>query len=86
MSFLKKIFAKKPPPPAKPAPTSAPQAPSAKGISPDTSPKQVIQYVFQQLAASKSRSDLLADLKQCGFHSKTAEEYVSLVEKTMFKR
>jgi len=86
MSFLKKIFGKKPAPPAKPTSTSAPQSPSTKGISPDTSPKEVIQHIFQQLAASKNRSDVLADLKQRGFHSKTAEEYVALVEKTMFKR
>jgi hypothetical protein len=87
MGFLKKIFGKKPAPPAKPAPPSASKAPPGKGVSPDSSsPKEVVQHVFQQLAASKSRNDVLADLKQRGFHSQTAEEYVALVEKTMFNR
>ena len=54
-------------------------------ITVDSSPKEVINYIFQQMATGINRDDLLQDLAQRGFHKKTAEEYVDLVNKTMFK-
>tara|TARA_Y100000588_G_C14024698_1_gene825856 strand:+ start:566 stop:685 length:120 start_codon:yes stop_codon:yes gene_type:complete len=37
------------------------------------------------MATGTTRDDLLDDLAQRGFHKKTAEEYIDLVNKTMFK-
>ena len=95
MRFLKNLFGKKPAP-AKKKDSSADDIRTAleddsspasgKEISAQSSPKEVIHYVFQQLASRTSRDQLRADLVQHGLHRQTAEEYIALVEKTLFKR
>ncbi len=95
MSFLKSLFGKKPVP-AKKKDSAADEirtaleedssSASGKEISAQSSPKEVIQYVFQQLVSRMSRDQLRDELVQRGLHRQTAEEYISLVEKTLFKR
>jgi len=96
MSFLRNLFGKKPAPSKKAPDADDPAADDigaaradespVEEITPDrSSPKDVVRYVFQQLATGKTRNRLQADLVQRGFHRKTAEEYIDLVEKTMFK-
>ena len=76
MSFLKSLFGKKPAP-AKKKDSAADEvgttleddSPPASGkeISAQSSPKEVMQYVFQQFASRTSRDQLRADLVQRGY-------------------
>ena len=87
MGLLKKLFGKKSPPPQKAAApaSAAPPAADADGVTPDSPPKAVVNYVFQQMATGATRDSLRDDLVGRGFHKKTADEYIDLVGKTMFK-
>jgi len=60
-------------------PTSGPRDESA-------SAKEVVRYIFDQLAKGTSRDAVRDDLKARGFSKQSAEDYIELVEKTMFKR
>lgn len=85
MGLLKKLFGKKSV--EKKGATKKVTVPQKTkiAITVDSSPKEVVNYIFQQMATGTNRDGLLADLAQRGFHKKTAEEYVDLVSKTMFK-
>ena len=90
MGLLKKLFGKETPPKGK-ATAAAKTAPTSSGnadkdaITPAASPKEVVNYVFNQMATGTDQNDIQRDLTQRGFHKKTATEYIDLVQKTMFK-
>ncbi len=50
------------------------------------SAKEVVRYIFDLLAKGTPRDAVLDDLKMRGFSSQSANDYIGLVEKTMFKR
>ena len=85
MGLLKKLFGKKSAQKKGATKKSTVPQKTKIAITVDSSPKEVINYIFQQMATGINRDDLLQDLAQRGFHKKTAEEYVDLVNKTMFK-
>ena len=90
MGLLRKLFGKETPPRGKvtaaekTAPTSSGNA-ATDAITPAASPKEVVNYVFNQMAIGTGQDDIQRDLTQRGFHKKTATEYIDLVQKTMFK-
>ncbi len=85
MGLLKKLFGKKSPSKKTSTKSTAPPKAAGTSITADSSPKEAVNYIFQQMATGTTRDDLLDDLAQRGFHKKTAEEYIDLVNKTMFK-
>ena len=52
----------------------------------NAAPKQVLRYIFAQLASSRAPDDLAQELIRRGFARKTANSYIALIQKTMFGR
>lgn len=70
-----------------PAPTKkAAKAPAGGPRGESASAKEVVRYIFDQLAKGTSRDAVRDDLKARGFSPQSANDYIELVEKTMFNR
>ena len=50
------------------------------------SPKEVLKYIFQQLLSGTPPDELHKDLVRRGFARKTADSYIDLIQKVIFKR
>jgi hypothetical protein len=50
-----------------------------------SSPKQVCRYIFQQMVAGRSASQLQTELQERGFKAAVADTYIHLIRVTMFK-
>lgn len=79
MGFFRKLFGKKQAPPP---PKAAPPADDGD----DASAKDVVHHVFDELAKGRSHDQIRADLVAQGLSKKNANDFIDLVEKTMFKR
>ena len=73
MGFFRKLFGKK---------QAAPPADDGD----DASAKDVVRHVFDELAKGRSHDQIRADLVAQGLSKKNANDFIDLVEKTMFKR
>ena len=54
-------------------------------LSVKSSPKQVCRYIFQQMVAGRSPTQLQTKLQERGFKAKIADTYIQLIRVTMFK-
>jgi hypothetical protein len=85
MGIFETLFGKKKRDTAAPKKVAAKSAASGpRGDS--ASAKEVVRYIFDQLAKGTAREAVRQDLKSRGFSSQSANDYIELVEKTMFKR
>ncbi len=78
MGFLRRLFGNKGKPPT-------PKAPAADNRS-DASAKDVVRQVFDELARGRSHDQIRQALIAQGLSMKNADDYIALVEKTMFNR
>jgi len=78
MGIFSRLFGKKQPP--------VPEAPPATKDMADASVKDVVRHVFDELARGRPRDQIRSELIARGLSRKNAEDYIDLVEKTMFKR
>ena len=78
MGILSRLFGKKQP--------AAPGAPPPAKDMADASVKDVIRHVFDELARGRPRNQIRSELIARGLSRKNTDDYIDLVEKTMFKR
>ena len=79
MGFFSSLFGKKKTD-AKPKPSPS------ETDSEDASAKDVVRHIFDELARGRSRDQICEELVSQGLSKKYANDYIDLVEKTMFKR
>jgi hypothetical protein len=78
MGFFSKLFGKKKAP-------AAPKATPPDDSGEDASAKDVVRHIFDELIKGRSRDQICQELVAQGLSKKNADDYIDLVEKTMFK-
>tara|TARA_B100000686_G_C16439758_1_gene786359 strand:+ start:453 stop:692 length:240 start_codon:yes stop_codon:yes gene_type:complete len=78
MGFLRRLFGTK-------GKRPTPKAPAADNRS-NASAKDVVRQVFDELARGRSHDQIRQTLIAQGLSMKNADDYIGLVEKTMFNR
>ena len=78
MGIFNRLFGKKQPP--------VPEAPPTANVMADASVKDVVRHVFDELARGRPRDQIRSELIARGLSRKNTDDYIDLVEKTMFKR